>query len=103
LAEPIKYRVITKWYEFDGIKNQKIIKTIYAYCEKAQAGEVFYQVNDEYKWVAFGSVTKFLNRFDKLNIKFNRIRFKYSGVITTESAVFLGLELAEGLNEGMVV
>jgi len=101
-GQPIAYRMITKWYEWDNIVNQKVLQNIFAYCEKAQDSKIFYQVDDEYKWEEFGAITKFLNEFKNLNKVFSRIRFKLAGVSTKEPMVFLGLETPEGLNEGII-
>ena len=104
LGEPIKYREITKWYELEGIQNTKIIQTLAAICEKAQGTNLMYQVNDEIEWksVGDGQIRKFLNIFRNLNIKLNRIRFKVTGVSRNEAPLFLGLEILEGINEGLI-
>ena len=63
-----------------------------------------YQVNDETEWksVGDGQIRKFLNFFKNLNIKLNRIRFKITGVSRSEAPIFLGIEVLEGINEGII-
>jgi len=97
LGEPIKYRVITKWYEW-GIETEKYIKKLFTICEKAQSSMLMYQTDDTIEWKNIGQLTKFLNEY-KPNIKFHRIRFKLTGMGRTEPFVFLGLHITEG--EGM--
>mgnify|MGYP001593683891 CR=1 FL=1 len=104
IGEPIKYRIITKWHELEGISNSKIIQTMTAICEKAQGMNLMYQINDEIEWksVGDGQIRKFLNIFKNLKIKLNRVRFKVTGVSRSEAPVFLGLEILEGINEGLL-
>ena len=103
LGEPIKYRAITKWYEFEGIELQKIIQRLIAVCEKAQGSELMYQVDDDPAYRSLGQLRKFITDFDRLNIKFHRIRFKITGVSSVEAFVFLGLEIPMIISEGIII
>lgn len=99
LGEPIKYRAITKWYEIEGIETKKLIKRMFAVCDKAQGAILMYQTDDSREWKNIGQLTKWLTEFEP-NISFNRIRFKLTGMNRTEPLIFLGLHITEGLNEG---
>jgi len=103
LGEPIKYRLITKWYEWDGVENQKIIQRLISVCEKAQGSKLMYQVDGESKWETIGQLKKFLTDFDNQQIKFHRIRFKLTGISSVEAFVWLGLKIVKGINEGIVI
>ena len=102
LREPIKYRMITKWYEWEGVENRKIIQEFIALCEKAQETRLMYQTDGNIEWNDLGQLKKYLNYFKQLNIKFHRIRFKVSGTSRDEAPIFLGLEITKGTNEGPV-
>jgi hypothetical protein len=104
LGEPIKYRVSTKWYEWSGIASRKVLLRMQAISEKAQGGQVHYQVDEDPAWkpIPGGQVKKFLNFFEPLSINFHRIRFKLTGVSRVEPAIFLGFEVALGLDEGII-
>lgn len=102
IEHPIKYRLITKWYEWEGIEQQKVLQMIVGVCEKAQGGSVMYQTNENAEWHSLGQLNSFLTYFDNLKIKFNRIRFKLTGVTRDESSVFMGLEVPLGIVEGIV-
>lgn len=102
-GEPIEFRLRTKWFEWEGIQNSKIINELVTVCEKAQALEILYQVNEEDSpWRSLGQVRKFINVFSNLSIRFNRIRFKVVGISRFESAIFNGIEIVNGVNEGVI-
>jgi hypothetical protein len=100
LGEPIKYRAVTKWYELEGIENKKVIKQLFAICEKAQGSMLMYQIDDSREWKTIGQLEKYLTEYTK-EITFNRIRFKLTGMNRTEPLVFLGIHLTGGLNLGI--
>lgn len=103
LGEPIKYRMITKWYEWEGIENEKVINRMIAICEKGMGSQVMYQVNDFEDWVTLTpDLNKLITYFNKPTKKFNRIRFKFTGLNSSEALVFKGLEILEGLNNGII-
>lgn len=104
IGEPIAYRLITKWYEWDGIENRKNIQLIVSLAEKGMGASLMYQVNDEQSdWKGFNKDLRDpVSIFDSLSIKYNRIRFKISGVTTNEAPVFRGLEIPLGTNEGFI-
>jgi hypothetical protein len=102
LGQPVNYRMITKWYEWEGIENQKVIQQLVGIAEKAQASKLMYQVDDNPEWRDLGQLKRFMNFFEPLEIKFHRIRFKLTGVSGGEAPVFLGIEITKGLNEGNV-
>ena len=102
-GEPIKYRTVTKWYELEGIENQKFIDLMAAIAEKGQGMNVMYQINNYEDWITLTpDLRKFITYFDKSTKKFNRIRFKVAGVTSTESSVFMGFEILSGINNGIV-
>lgn len=101
LGEPIKYRLRTKWYEWENIVTTKVITEMAAICEKAQTAEVMYQTDEEAGWQTVGQMKKFLSLFSNLSVRFNRIRFQITGVSRFEPMVFKGLEIISGQNEGI--
>ena len=102
LGEPIKYRAITKWMEWENIENKKLIKRMITICDKAQGAILMYQFDDSIEWKNIGQLTKFINEFTP-NISFHRIRFKLTGMNRNEAIVFLGIHILDGLNEGVVI
>ncbi len=101
IGEPIKYRLRTKWYDWGEVATSKVIEELTALCEKAQAAELMYRVDEDTKWVSIGQLKKFVTFFNKQQIRFNRIRFQVSGVSRFDPPVFLGLEVVKGQNEGI--
>lgn len=101
-GQPIPYRMRTKWYEWDGFINQKIIEEIGAYAEKAQGMEFAYQFDEDLAWNPIGQLKKLTNFFSKQKMKFHRIRFQISGICKDEPPVFLGFDTFKGQNEGVV-
>ena len=102
MGEPIKYRLRTKWYEFEEIENQKIIQELIAICEKAQAIEIMYQIDEDINWKTIGQLKKLINIFDSLFIKFHRIRFQLIGVSRFEPPIFKEIKISKGINEGLI-
>lgn len=102
LGEPIKYRVVTKWYEWEGIETRKLIKRMISVCDKAQGAILMYQTDDNREWKNIGQLTKFINEFNP-NISFHRIKFKLTGMNRNEAIVFLGVHILEGVNEGIIL
>lgn len=102
LGEPIKYRMVTKWYEWDGIVNRKTIQKLIAMCEKEQGVTLQYRVDDDPAWRQLGQLKSYLHYFDPIEIKFHRIRFAINGVSSSEAMIFKGLEIAGGINEGII-
>ena len=102
VGEMIKFRLITKYYELEGIENQKILQRLIALFEKAQLSQLMYQIDDEREWKSIGDVRKYLNDFKNLNIKFHRIRFKITGTSRLEAPIFQGIKIIEGINEGLI-
>lgn len=101
-GEPISYRIVTKWLEWGGIANQKVIETLLTLCEKAQGANFMCQVDDNPVWHDIGTLTKFLNIYRRQKIVFHRIRFKVTGVSRIEPMVLRAIGLIEGINEGLV-
>ena len=102
LDEPIKFRLITKFYEWEGIAIRKIIQRMVFLCEKAQGMQFMYQTDDNPEWHSLGQFRKFLNYFKKNTKPFHRIRFKATGVVKDEAPIFQGFEILEGINEGFI-
>lgn len=103
MGEPIKYRMITKWYEWEGIETTKVINKMAAIAEKGIGMNVMYQINDYEDWVTLAhDLRKLVTLFKKPTKEFNRIRFKITGVTTYESSIFMGIEILEGINKGIV-
>ena len=100
---PIAYRLITKWYDWEAIYLQKIIQQLVGVCEKAQALRILYQIDDETSWKDLGQLRKFITDFQPLNIVFHRIRFKLTGVSSSEPFIFLGIEIPRGIVEGDII
>lgn len=99
LGESIKYRMITKWYEWAGIENQKTVQMLVAIAEKGQGVQLMYQVDDYEDWITISpSLNKFLTQFDNIK-KFHKIRFKLTGSSYYESTVFNGIEIPQGTYE----
>ena len=103
LGEPITYSIRTKWYEWDGIFTNKVIQQLVAICEKAQGSELMYQTDeDTTRWHTIGQVKKFINLYNNTDIRFHRIRFKLNGTSRFEALIFQGLEITDGINEGII-
>lgn len=101
-GEAIKYRFVTKWYEWEGIENRKTIFKLVTICEKARDANLMYQIDDSVQWETMGQLTKFLNYWDQKQIKFHRIRFKITGVSSGEAMVFQGIIITDGTNDGLI-
>lgn len=101
LDEPIKYHLRTRWYEWEGLSTQKVLQELTAYCDKAQAMQLFYQVDEEDTWRTIGDLKRLINFFKNLSIRFHRIRFQVAGMSRNEAPVFRGIEIVKGLNEGL--
>lgn len=93
MGEPIKYRIITKKYEMGDISADKVINKIVSVCEKQQAGQLMYRIDDKDEWHTIGTSKNFISEFDDLKIDFNSISFKLTGVSNNEAFVWLGLEI----------
>ncbi len=102
LGEPIKYRLKTKWFDFGEIAHRKILKDIAAICEKAQASEIAYQVDEDTAVKTIGELKKLVNYFYNRNIKFHRIRFIVQGTARFESPIFRGFEILDIQDEGVI-
>jgi len=102
-GEPIKYRMSTKWYEWEGIENQKFIRKMVAVAEKGMGMNVMYQVDvEDNNWITLSKdLRELVTIINNPTERFNRIRFRVAGVTKNESAVFMGLEIIEGTNEGL--
>ena len=103
IGEPIKFRLVTKWYEWEGIETRKFISLMEALMEKGFGTQLMYQVDDYNDWKTLSpSLNPLITYFDKNTEKFHRIRFKLVGVTSYESFVFLGLQISQGTNEGII-
>ena len=102
LGEPIKYRVRTNWYDWDGMSTRKIIQQIVAVCEKAQASELMYKTDENTEWQSVAQMKNLTNFYDNLQIRFHRIKFQIVGVSRSDAPVFLSIEIPKGINEGLV-
>ncbi len=99
----IKFRLRTKWYEWEGIQNLKNIEDLVAICDKQQAAEIMYKVDDEKNsWQSLGQLTKVITYFLSKQIKFHRIKFQIIGNSKNESLIFQGIEILKGTNEGLI-
>lgn len=95
LGESIKYRMITKWYEW-GIEMRKEIPMMIAIAEKGQGAQLMYQIDDYEDWVTISpSLDELLTWYTKNTKKFHRIRFKLTGSNGSEALVFLGIQIPE--------
>lgn len=102
LGEPIKYRMRTKWYWWDSVSTRKNIEEIVATCEKAQATELMYQIDEEREWKTIGQVKKLTNYFQRQKIRFHRIRFQVTGMSRLEAPIFRSIEIVKGTNDGLI-
>jgi len=102
-GEPIKYRMVTKWYDFGDLLQRKTILRVIGVCEKAQETILMYQTNDNDEWKTMGQIKKFLTDFDDLAITCHRIRFKITGMSKSEPFVFLGLIFPDLLPQGTTI
>lgn len=106
LGEPIKYRMKTKWYDFGEMADRKILNELVAVCEKAQASEIAYQVDEDISIKTLGELKKLFNYFPAksqgLNIKFHRIRFVIQGTARFDSPIFRSIEFIDMKNEGVI-
>jgi len=101
LGEPIKFRMRTKWMEFGSIAETKAIEELVAVCEKAQATDIMYQIDEKPRWEKIGTLTQMVNFFDKQDIQFNRIRFLITGTARQEAPVFREIQIVKGVNKGI--
>lgn len=102
VGQPISYRLISKWYEWGGIENSKIIQKLISICEKAQGSKLMYQVDDDASWHDLGQLRKYLNFYEPLNIKFHRIRFKLTGMSSSEAFIWQGISILKGINQEQI-
>lgn len=102
LSEPIRYRVDTKWYEWEGIVNQKVINHLVGICEKAQGSRIMYKVDNNPAWQELGQLRQYVTSFEPISVKFHRIKFRIVGISSVEPFIFQGLQVVKGLNEGYV-
>lgn len=102
MGEPVEYRLRTKWYEWEGIASRKILQEMTAICERAQNATLMYRVDEKVEWQTIGTLTKLVNFFDKLSIRFNRIQFQVTGVSRGKPPIFRGFDIVKGQNEGLV-
>lgn len=94
LAQPIKYRVVTKWYEWAGIEKRKEIQEMCAIAEKGRGAELSYQTDNYENPITLSpSLDKLITYFDKNSKKFHRIRFILQGMTTNEATIFNGIEI----------
>lgn len=101
LGEPIKFRMRTKWLEFGSVAETKNIEELVAVCEKAQASELMYQVDEEREWRTLGTLKQMINVFDRKSIKFHRIRFLFTGTSRFEAPIFREIQVVKGTNDGI--
>lgn len=102
LGEPIKYRLRTKFYSWEGEETLKTIQELIAVCEKAQGIELMYQIDEEYGWKPIGQLKRMVNAFENLSVSFHRIKFQVTGVSRNEAPIFRALKITKGINEGIV-
>lgn len=102
LGEPISYVIRTKWYEFEGLANRKVLQELVGYCEKALGARLMYRVDEKTTFEPIGQLQKLVNHFDKQSIRFHRIQFQVAGMSRGEAPIFRGLDLIKGINEGIV-
>ena len=101
-GQPINYRLITKWYEIEGIENQKIIEHLTCLMEKSIGSVLMYQIDDETAFKEIGQIKRYLQEFKSKRIVFHRIRFKITGNSRHEAPIFKGISILKGINEGVV-
>lgn len=102
LGEPIEFRLRTRWYDAGEIAERKILEEIVAVTEKQQTAQLFYQVDENPAWYSLGQLKSMISFFDKLSIRFHRIRFRVGGITRFEAPILRSINLTKGINEGMV-
>ncbi len=102
VGEPIEYRLRTKWENWGSEGLRKVVQEILVLMEKSQGAEIFYQTDENPEWHQIGQMKKMVNIFDKIDVRFHRIRFRIAGVTRYESTVFRGIDILKGMNEGMI-
>ncbi len=102
LGQPISYRMRTKWYEFEGIWNRKIIQHLVGVCEKAQGSRIMYQIDNDSTWKELGQLRKYLTNYEPISIQHHRIKFELTGVSSVEAFIFRGFNIISGINEGYI-
>lgn len=101
LGEPIKYRMQTKWIDWEDVSSVKILTELVAICEKAQGIELMYQVDEETAWKTIGELKRLISFFPRISIRFHRIRFKVTGTSRSEAPIFRSIITLNGVNEGI--
>lgn len=103
VGESIKYFAITRWLELDGIQYDQAITKLATIAEKGIGAQLMYQIDESTQWTTVSpDVRKLVTLFKHSTPNFNRIRFKIAGVSNQESVVFLGIEILEGINYGLI-
>lgn len=102
LGEPISYRMRTRWYYWDSEATSKVMEELTTVCEKAQATNLMYQIDDSMEWKTIGQMEKFVTFFNNLNVRFKRIRFQVTGVSRLEAPIFRNITVVRGQNEGLI-
>lgn len=104
IGEPIRYRIRTKWYEWENIVTRKTLQEFTAICEKSQGALLMYKTDETTEWkpVVPGQLTGLITPFYKQNITFHRIKFQVTGVARFDPPVFLGFEILQGTSDGLI-
>ena len=101
LGEPIPYRLRTKWYDWGSVATTKILQELTAICEKSLGSTLSYKTDENLEFRPIGDLKKLTTHFTKQNIRFKRIKFQLAGMSRSEAPVFLGIDVVDGLNEGI--
>src|SRR3990167_1340530 len=58
IDEPIKYRLVTKWYDWGNILERKTIQELGAVAEKSREAQLMYQTDENLEWQGIGQLKK---------------------------------------------
>lgn len=102
-GDPISCRLRTKKYDWEGVRNQKVIQEMVAICEKAQGLTLSCRVDDNLNWIPIGQLKGIVTNFDKQNISHHRIQFQIDGISRNEAPIFQAIEIVRGINQGQTL
>jgi len=101
----IFYSLITGWHNFDGLRSEtKTITKLASLHKNAQGIKLEWQNENmkNFEWESVGMLDSKETIFEDKNIKGHKIRFRLSGNSKGGQWQWDGLELLEGINEGVI-
>ena len=101
---PIFCSLMTGWLNITGLRSDVVtIKKLSFLHKNAQGFNVSYQnqLSGTHEFDEIGMLVKQDTLFNNKSIKGNKFRFRISGANSGDPAVFQGIEIIEGVNEGI--